>query len=269
MIRERSAQRSPIQAPGLFDSHAHLDAPDFDVDRAQALYAARTAGVTQILIPAVAAAAWPALRALCESETGLYPAYGLHPCYLSKHVDADLGALDAWLTRHRAFAVGECGLDDGEPDHARQLVLLNGQMEIARRHDLPMVLHARHAFEDVILALQRFGKPLRGVVHSFSGSVEQARQLWRLGFYVGIGGPVTHDRAKRLRRTVEALPLETLLLETDSPDQPGARHRGQRNEPAFLIDVLDCVAALRGTDPATVARETTRNAERLFLQRNG
>src|SRR6185437_11852402 len=120
------------------------------------------------------------------------------------------------------------------------------------------------AFEAVILELRRFGKPLHGVVHSFSGSAEQAEQLWKLGFHVGIGGPVTHARARRLHATVAVLPAESLLLETDAPDQPGARHLGQRNEPAFLREVLDCVAALRGDDPDELARQTTANARRLF-----
>lgn len=253
----------PVQ---LFDSHAHLDAPGFDNDRARVLRDARSAGVTDMLVPAVSAAGWPKLQALCASGPGLHPAYGLHPCYLDQHTDDDLAALDAWLRTHPAAAVGECGLDHMEADLDRELQLhfLRGQFEIANRFDLPLVLHARHAFEEVILELRRFGKPLRGVVHSFSGSAEQARQLWKLGFMVGIGGPITHDRARRLRKVVAVLPIESLLLETDAPDQPGARHKGQRNEPAFLVEVLQCVAALRGEDPDELARATTANARRLF-----
>ena len=249
----------------LFDSHAHLDAPEFDADRRQVLRNARTAGVEQVLVPAVAAAGWQALHALCASEPCLHPAYGLHPCYLDRHADdQDLVALATWLDTHPAVAVGECGLDGTAPDHDRQVRLLRGHFEIARRFDLPLVLHARRAFEAMILELRRFGKPLRGVVHSFSGSAEQAHQLWKLGFFIGIGGPVTHDRARRLRRVVASLPAESLLLETDAPDQPGARHKGRRNEPAFLVEVLNSIAALRGDDPEALARSTTANARRLF-----
>ncbi|HJR15079.1 MAG TPA: TatD family hydrolase [Rhodanobacteraceae bacterium] len=249
----------------LFDSHAHLDAPEFDGDRARVLRSALEVGIREMLVPAVTAAGWPNLHALCESEPGLHPAYGLHPCYLPQHSDErDLARLEAWLHAHPAAAVGECGLDGIVPDHDRQVRLLRGHLEVARRLDLPLVLHARHAFEEVILELRRFGKPLRGVVHSFSGSTEQARELWRLGFSVGIGGPVTHERARRLRKTVATLPIESLLLETDAPDQPGARHKGERNEPAFLIEVLECVAELRGEDPGGVGRATTANARRLF-----
>lgn len=251
----------------LFDSHAHLDAPEFDADRQRVLAAARAAGVAEMLVPAVTAASWPGLCALCDAEPGLYPAYGLHPCYLESHGDDDVERLDNWLRANQAFAVGECGLDAANTgvDHDRQLQLLRAQFAIARRRDLPLVLHARHAFEAVILELRRFGQPLRGVVHSFSGSAEQARQLHTLGFHVGIGGAVTHERARRLQRVVAALPIESLLLETDAPDQPGRNHRGQRNEPAFLVDVLECVARLRGEEAADLARATTDNARRLFL----
>jgi TatD DNase family protein len=249
----------------LFDSHAHLDAPEFDADRTQVLRNARATGVEQMLVPAVAAAGWRALHALCASEPGLHPAYGLHPCYLDRHADdQDLAALATWLETHPAIAVGECGLDGIAPDHDRQVRVLRGHFEIAQRFDLPLVLHARRAFEAIILELRRFGKPLRGVVHSFSGSAEQAQQLWKLGFFVGIGGPVTHERAHRLRKVVASLPGESLLLETDAPDQPGARHKGRRNEPAFLVEVLQCVAELRGDYPEVLARSTTANARRLF-----
>lgn len=252
--------------PVLFDSHVHLDAPEFDHDRGDVLRRARAAGVGQLLVPAVAAEGWPKLHELCAADPGLYPAYGLHPCYLSRHRPDDLARLGDWLHAHPAAAVGECGLDhsgDGL-DRTRQLHLLRGHLECARRFDLPVVLHARHAFAEMIEALRAFGKPLRGVVHSFSGSLEQARELARLGFLVGIGGPVTYPRAQRLRRMVAALPIECLLLETDAPDQPAVQHRGERNEPAWLAEVLGCVAALRSEDPDELARRTSENARRLF-----
>ena len=126
-----------------------------------------------------------------------------------------------------------------------------------------MVLHARRAVEEVIATLREVGGQ-RGVVHSWSGSEEQARQLFELGFCLGIGGPVTYDRAKRLRRTVASMPLDCLLLETDAPDQPDADWRGQRNEPARLRQVLEVVAQLRGQPAAAIAEATSANALRLF-----
>ena len=115
----------------------------------------------------------------------------------------------------------------------------------------------------MMAAIRKIGK-LRGVIHSYPGSEEQARQLADMGFLVGIGGPVTWERANRVRRVAANVPLDTLLLETDAPDQPDADHRGQRNEPARIVRVLEVIAALRGEAPDVIAQATTRNAERLF-----
>lgn len=250
----------------LFDTHVHLDAAEFDADRAQVLADARRQGVAEMLIPAISAASWAPLRALCESEPGLHPAYGLHPLFLAQHRDADLDALRAWLSSNPARAVGECGLDysDRSLDRDRQMYFLRAQLQLAREFDLPVVLHARGAFEQVILELEKFDGRLRGVVHSFSGSDEQAQRLWKIGFHLGIGGPVTYERAHRLRGIVARMPLEYLLLETDAPDQPDAAHRGQRNLPSRLVAILACVARLRDEPPAQVATVTTANARRLF-----
>jgi TatD DNase family protein len=185
--------------------------------------------------------------------------------YLSDHRPAHLRQLRDWIERERPVAVGECGLDyfvEGL-DASAQQVYFDGQLQLAREFELPVIVHARRAVDAVIAAIRRVDG-LRGVVHSFSGSAEQAAQLHRLGFLLGIGGPVTFERAQRLRRLVANMPLEQLLLETDSPDQPGAAHRGERNEPAHLAEVLDVVAELRGMTSGALAKATAANASRLF-----
>lgn len=249
----------------LVDSHSHFDAAAFDADRDAALARARGAGVVAQVVPAVDAAGWPALREVCARGPGLHPAYGLHPVCIASHRPEHLEALRDWLARERPVAVGECGLDFFVMglDPAVQHAYFDAQLRLAREFDLPVIVHARRAVDAVIAALRKIGG-LRGVVHSFSGSVEQAAQLHALGFLLGIGGPVTYPRANRLRTLVATLPIEQLLLETDSPDQPGIRHRGQRNEPAHLVDVLDEVAMLRDMPREAVAAATTANAERLF-----
>ena len=249
----------------LFDSHCHLDAAEFDEDRDAAIARARAAGITKQLVPAVEFAGWPKLRELCRAIPDLLPAYGLHPMYLARHRQEHLDALPEWIESERPCAVGEFGLDffvDGLDAETQRHYFIR-QLEIAREFDLPVVLHARRAVEEVIAALRRIGG-LRGVVHSYSGSEEQAKQLFALGFCLGIGGPLTYDRAQRLHRLVASMPLEFLLLETDAPDQPGSAHRGQRNEPAYLPDVLAKAALLRGIAPEALAAATTANAERLF-----
>jgi TatD DNase family protein len=249
----------------LVDSHSHFDAAEFDADRAAAHARARAAGVTRQVVPAVDAAGWPKLRAMCAELPGLFPAYGLHPMYLASHRPAHLRELRGWLERERPAAVGECGLDffvEGL-DAGAQQEYFEAQLRLAREFDLPAIVHARRAVDPAIAAIRRIGG-LRGVVHSFSGSAEQAAQLHKVGFLLGLGGPVTHERANRLRKLAATMPLEQLLLESDAPDQPGAGHRGERNEPAYLPEVLDVVAGLRGMDREELAAATTANAERLF-----
>lgn len=249
----------------LVDSHCHLDATEFDADRALVIERARKAGVQRQVIPAVTASAWPKLRDLCAAGDGLFPAYGLHPMFLREHLEEDLRELGSWLGLERTVAVGECGLDyfAGDLDPTMQSLYFDAQLRLAREFDLPVIVHARRAVDAVLVAIRKVGG-LRGVVHSFSGSRQQAEQLWEQGFMLGLGGPVTYERASRLRKLAATMPLEWLLLETDAPDQPDAGIRGQRNEPARLGAVLDTIAQLRGVEPSTVAAATSANAERLF-----
>lgn len=250
----------------LIDSHCHLDADAFDHDRAAVVAAARRAGVLAQVLPATHAAGWDRLRRLCATpDDGLHPAYGLHPMFLAVHREGDLAALRDWADMHRPVAIGECGLDffvEGL-DADAQRRFFDGQLRLARDLDLPVIVHARRAVDAVLSAFRRIGG-LRGVVHSFSGSAQQARQLWDMGFLVGLGGPVTYPRAARLRRLAATMPLEFLLLETDAPDQPDAGIRGERNAPARLPVVADAIATLRGVEVEVVARATTDNARRLF-----
>lgn len=249
----------------LIDSHSHFDVAEFDGDRGAALARAREAGVAQQIIPGIARDGFEKLREICAANEGLHAAYGLHPLFLAQHKPEHLDELETWIEREHPVAVGECGLDFyvAGLDADDQRRYLDRQLVIAREHDLPVILHARRAFDDVAAAIRRAGH-LRGVVHSFSGSPEQANQLWKLGFHVGIGGPVTYERAHRLRTLVRDMPLEFLLLETDSPDQPLCGHQGHRNEPAMLVDVCRAIAELRGVDADEIARATTQNCERLF-----
>ncbi|WEN14077.1 TatD family hydrolase [Rhodanobacter sp. AS-Z3] len=249
----------------LADSHVHLNDAAFDGDRDAVIARARAAGVDTMVVPSVDAASWPLIAALCARHDDLHPAFGLHPVFLPHHAPGNVQTLSSLLTANRPVAVGEIGLDfhlaELDPDTQRHYFV--SQLLLARDHELPVIVHARGALEEVILTLRRQGG-LCGVVHSFSGSEQQARQLWAIGFHLGIGGPVTHQRAQRLRRIVATMPLEFLLLESDAPDQPDAAHRGERNEPAHVVDILRCVAQLRGQSEQQVADATRNNARRLF-----
>ncbi|MCU7881609.1 MAG: TatD family hydrolase [Candidatus Thiodiazotropha sp. (ex Lucinoma aequizonata)] len=251
--------------PRLIDTHSHFDDVSFDDDRQQALQRAHEAGVYQQIIPAIKANWWPRIKQLSQETPGLYPSYGLHPIYLSDHLEEHLKMLKEWAERERPVAIGECGLDfyidDRQPE--LQQYYFEQQLSIARDCELPVIIHARRSVEEVINTLRRF-PGLRGMLHSYSGSEQQALKLIKMGFYLSFGGPITYDRANRLHRLIKTLPLEAILLETDSPDQPNSNRRGQRNEPAYLPEVLNRICQLRNLQSSQVAEQTSSNTRRLF-----
>jgi len=249
----------------LIDSHCHLDDARFEHDRAAVLQRAHRAGVIAQLLPAVSAARWPPLKRTLILAEGLYAAYGLHPMFIAEHQDEHLDQLALWLAQEKPLAVGECGLDFfiKELDQMAQLHFFHQQLDLAVQFKLPVVIHARKELDQVLAALRQ--RPsLSGVCHCFSGSEQQAKQLIERGFRLGFGGPITYPRALKLRRLVTRLPLESLLLESDAPDQPDSQHWQQRNEPAYLSQVAQTVAELKGLDQALVAAVTTENARQLF-----
>ncbi len=249
----------------LIDSHCHLDDQRFDQDRDQVMQRAQQIGVDQFVVPATTRQSWPRVKQLAEEYPGVHVAYGLHPYFMQQHSLEDLAALDSWLQTEAAVAVGECGLDFyiTPHDEQQQLELFRGQLDVAANHGLPVIIHARKALDIVIRELRK--SALRsGVIHSFSGSLQQAETLYQLGFKLGIAAPISFERAQRLRRVVSQIELDALLIETDAPDQAGAQHRGQRNEPAYIVDHLQVMAELRGLDEQIMARHLNDNCRRLF-----
>ncbi len=252
-------------SPPLIDSHVHTDDERLKNDRQSILEAARAANVIAQVVPAISYRLWPRVKAVCETQDDLFACYGLHPCFCDEHETRHIDELAGWIDREKPVAVGECGLDYfiAGADKARQQHLFSAQLALAREFDLPIVVHARKAVEDVIRMIRSSGH-YRGVVHSFNGSTQQASRLIDLGFKLSFGGAVSYDRAKRLRELVAGLPLNALLLETDAPDQPDATHKGQRNEPAYLKTIWQCISKLRPETPNEVAIATTANAIELF-----
>ena len=252
----------------LIDIGANLTHESFDHDRNAVLQSAREPGGVQQVITGASREHSPMALRLAQAHPGeLFATAGVHPHHATEYTDECDAEMRALHAHPEVVAVGECGLDYfvGGLDRDAQAHYFDGQLRLAREHGLPLIVHARRAVDAVIASIRRLGDGrLRGVVHSFSGSPEQARQLWSLGFMIGLGGPLTYERAQRLRRLVAQMPLEFLLLETDAPDQPDAGIRGQRNEPARLRQVLDVVAMLRGQAPEEIAAATTANAQRLF-----
>lgn len=222
-----------------------------------------------MVVPAVTRNRWKNIEALTANYQNVYGTSGLHPVFCNEHQKSDLDLLEQRLATMRDIAIGECGLDGhtAESDMADQQFYFNAQLELAKRFQLPVIIHARGAIEKVILTLkdQKLSNASgNGVVHSYNGSLQQAHTLIDLGFTLSFGGPVTYDRSHKLHKLVQQLPVESMMLETDAPDQPPMGHRGQRNEPGHITTVLAAIATLRKQDPALIADHSNKNAKRLF-----
>ena len=249
----------------LIDSHCHLDFEAFNHDRNAVIESARSKGIKQIVVPGVSRSQWPQVRDTCAQDGQIHACFGLHPYMTPQHREDDINQLNYWLQKNECVAVGECGLDyrKDQADKQLQLKYFIAQIEMAQSIDKPIVVHSVRATEDVIKSIRKH-PGLRGMVHSYSGSFEQALQLVDMGFYISFGGSITYDRARKLRATASKLPLESILLETDAPDQPDAIHNNERNEPAYLINVLACLSQLRDESIGEIASQTTNNSKKLF-----
>ncbi|HEY8292571.1 MAG TPA: TatD family hydrolase [Thermomicrobiales bacterium] len=251
------------------DSHAHLDASQFDEDRALVLQRAADAGVRAIVNVGYNPATWPTTLALASVHPGLFACLGFHPNDAATWDDAMIATLAELHAHPKAVAVGETGLDyyrDAAPPE-RQRVAFEAQLALARALGKPIVIHHREARDDLLAILRAAVAahgPLHGVLHAFNGGPAFAAELLALGLHLGIGGPVTFKNATALHDAVRALPLDRIVIETDSPYLAPHPHRGRRNESAFVALVAERIAVLKETDPASIAAATTENAARLF-----
>ena len=264
------------------DTHCHLDASEFSADTPAVAVRALAAGVTHCVLPAVAVSNFARVRLLAH-QLGYSYALGIHPLCTGEAQDGDLAKLDAELTRFkddpRLVAVGEIGLDYFVPEltksplKERQEEFYREQLKLARKHKLPVILHVRRSADKLLKHLRALAPPggWSGIAHAFNGSDQQADEFLKLGFKLGFGGTVTFEAALQLRRLAASLPLDALVMETDSPDIPPqwiyktaaerAAHVPQgRNEPAELPRIAQAVAILRGISLTDLAQASTANA---------
>jgi TatD DNase family protein len=253
-----------MSLPYWIDTHCHLDATEFTDNRAEIHQAALRQHVKKIVVPAITASSFAQTRQTAQYP-GCYQAYGLHPIFIATHQEQDLTILRTWLMQEKAVAVGEMGLDGFIPglDQQKQLDFFYAQLKLACELDLPVILHIRKAQDAILKGLRRF-RPKGGVAHAFNGSAQQAKMFINLGFKLGFGGTMTYTRALNIRRLASSLPLESIVLETDSPDIPPAFARDSPNQPAHIPRIAETLAALRQLSLADIARYTSRNAEAVF-----
>ncbi len=255
----------------LIDTHCHFDVSDFDADRHEVAARTVAAGVDTVLVPGYVASEWDKLFQVCDSISAprLLAAPGLHPCHIAHHLPEHVDLLEQWLRRRPDIvAVGEIGLDyfltelKAPEAKNKQEEFFRAQLGLAAEYGKPVILHVRKAHHDVIRILHEMKFREGGIVHAFSGGIEEARHLVRMGFRLGIGGPLTYDQSKRLRSVVVDMPLAALVLETDAPDMIPQPHRQPgsgrtRNSPEYLPSVAEEMAVLKNL-PLDVVMASTR-----------
>jgi len=254
----------------FFDSHCHFDFPQFDHQREQIWSKAQSLGVAQLLIPSVSPESFSKTKVISESCAGMLWAAGLHPWwvkdYLANHTVDDLSqALIINMQDKKCVALGETGLDAMiDLDLSLQMVCLEVHIKLAQQFSKPLILHSRKTHAEIIGILKKAQLNLAGVVHAFSGSYEQAKAFIDAGFYLGIGGVITYERANKTREAVKKIPVEYLLLETDAPDMPLQGQQGKINSPVNVVSIANHLAELKQEPLDHIARITTENAHRLF-----
>ncbi|MTD41115.1 metal-dependent hydrolase [Erwinia sp. CPCC 100877] len=252
----------------FIDTHCHFDFPPFAGNETESLAQAARAGVERIIVPAVCASRFRDVLALARQYPAVRVALGLHPVWIDQHSEADLTLLEQYLIQRPSglVAIGEIGLDRyiSEPHFDRQMALLEAQLRLAKHYGLPVILHSRRAHDQLAALLRRMTLPRAGVVHGFSGSLQQAQRFVSLGYRIGVGGTITYPRASKTRAVMAVLPLEALLLETDAPDMPLNGWQGQPNRPERIAEVFRTLCELRSESPRQIADTLFENACRLF-----
>lgn len=249
----------------MIDSHCHFDFSHFDNDRQAVWQRCQNSGIKQLIIPGIHAEQWSKSWALSQAENGIFTSCGLHPYFIKQETTEQLQQqLIDFTSQHKIIAIGECGLDKPTAvSLERQLELLQVQLEFASEQQLPVILHVRGYHNELLQTLKRYSN-LRGVIHGFSGSYELANSYWQQGFYLGVGGTISYPRAKKTQAAIKAMPIESLLLETDAPDMPLFGKQGERNSPEYLPLIAENLAQLKNLPLATVIEQTSANTRALF-----
>ena len=270
----------------FFDSHCHFDFVEFNADRTALWQACHVQGITHLLMPGVAPEQWRTAAQLCTRYDGLFYAAGIHPHWIEQQqwMQKNTAGLFTEQTQEKirtlicneflsvanpnashCVAIGECGLDKMITTAlALQQQLLRLHIELANQLHQPLIIHCVRAHNELIALLTKHKPEYGGVIHAFSGSYEVAQQYVALGFYLGIGGTITYERAQKTRAAITKIPLEFLVLETDAPDMPLQAKQGQRNSPEYIPRIAQVLADLRGVEVAAIAAATWSNTLRLF-----
>jgi TatD DNase family protein len=251
----------------LFDTHVHLNAEQYNEDLQEVIERAQSEGVSTMVVVGFDRPTIEKALQLCEAYDFLYASVGWHPVDAIDMTAEDLEWLKELSSHPKVVALGEMGLDyywDKSPKDIQKEVFRN-QIRLAKEVNLPIIIHNRDATADIVQILkEEDAKEVGGIMHCYSGSVEIAMECIDMNFYISLGGPVTFKNAKKPKEVAEAVPLDSLLIETDAPYLTPHPYRGKRNEPAYVKLVAEQIAELRGMSFEEVAEATTKNAKKLF-----
>lgn len=254
--------------PSFVDTHCHFDFAPFVGDEAESVRLANAAGVEKIIAVGVSAERFAGVIQLAERWPAIYAALGTHPMAVAGFSDDHLVQLENYLHQRpeKLVAIGEIGLDlfIEDPQFDKQIHMLSAQLKLAKRYDLPVILHSRRTHDKLAQQLKHHDLPRRGVVHGFAGSEQQALAFVRAGYAIGVGGTITYPRATKTRNTIARLPLTSLLLETDAPDMPLQGFQGQPNRPERVKKVWESLCELREESPDEIAATLRENTRLLF-----
>ncbi|WP_144395446.1 TatD family hydrolase [Pleionea sediminis] len=250
----------------LFDTHCHLDFPEFDSDRKKLLTVAKEHGLKGLIIPGVKRDGWRLIRQLSALMDGVHSALGLHPMFIHEHTEEHLHDLEMALSVGPIVALGEIGLDfqEGRSTQTLQEKFFHHQLHMAKDAGLPVILHVRKAHDEVLKQLRILNFHNGGVVHAFNSDLNHAKRYEQHGFKLGVGGTITYQRAVKVRAMVKELPIEQIVMETDAPDMPPATCHGQRNTPVHIFDNFRALCEIREETTAHLASQTTQNAYQVF-----
>ena len=252
----------------FIDTHCHLEDENFSADRQKVLERAKAAGVERIINFGSTLKSSFAVVELAKNFSELFAGVGIHPEEIDDFDEKTCARLAELAAEKKIVAVGEIGLDyHWEKNSERRLLqqkIFIEQLDLARQLNLPVCVHDREAHGDTLKILQTEGKNLRGVLHCYSGSLETAQEIFKLGWLIGVDGPLTFKNSAKLPEIVKAAPRDMILIETDAPYLAPTPYRGKRNEPAYVVEVAKKLAALRGETLEEVAAYTTTNAKNLY-----
>ena len=250
----------------IFDSHSHYDDDAFNEDRDELLSSMASKGVGDIVC---AAASWDSLekiKNMCKKYPFLHPTYGIHPENVEDLTEDRKPVLEEYIKTGAPVAIGEIGLDyyydDSTKDSQKEIFIY--QLELAKKYDLPVIVHSREATMDTLNIIKEHTPDRKGVIHCFSSSLEIAKEYVKMGFYIGVGGVVTFKNSKTLKEVTSGIPLSSILIETDCPYLAPVPFRGKRNDSSLLTYVAEEIASLKGVTPEEVIKETEQNARKLF-----